>query len=223
MDPTLNAALTLENQKRQIGEADATLPIFLVFDEQFVFESGPAVIASNTISSLAFVLDHPVNGLLDSNNLDGSISTTETYVINDRVDGYHKFFEHFREGSRIDTTNTTATMDYTTDYRAEFTAAQKVQSKIIGKEGLNIQMARAWFQYPALIFNFTFPATFGDNGNLAFQMSPDGTNWYTATYGQFVDMSSTPGQTLYYKATENASSTATMSYVQIDYKLSGES
>lgn len=201
-------SLAIEDLSRQFGEADTTIPVFFNYDENAICEAGTLTKYAKDLSSSSFVLDHTVASQLDNSTLHLDIGATlnavPERVLNDIVNGYHKFFEHFREASLI-ASSSSATTDYTTGIVSLGTAGSIV-SKIVAKESLNVL---------SVIFRFT--AT----GTVTFSYSTDGSTWTTVANNDTVTFSPAVA-TLYWKCLESGGSTATLTDIEIDYKLDGE-
>ena len=215
----LNAIYTQTNQRLQFGETDTILPIFIAQDENIVLESNTATIYQVAINN-SFTLDH-TGTALDSTTvvLDGVKTSTLHYVINDKIDGFYKFSDHISDNYFIDVANTTATVD-SNQNRFEFTSGQTVKSSIIADHKMKITVVKAEYGVTPLLFDFSFPARFGDEGEVLFEMTTDGTNLLSFNRLTFFVFTNYDGQQLKYRITESAGSNATISdLIEVQYSL----
>lgn len=162
---------------------------------------------------------------LNADGIPSQTSGATQYVLNDRIGGKHKFFEHFRETSYIDTAITTATIDTTTDFRVEFTSGQIVQSNVVAKEGTIITTVTPFFTNTGNI-TFQYANVLGVWNNAVsgttYAITPvAGTLTFPLTFTATFTLGN-PALELYWKATEAGGSTATLSELEIDYTLQGE-
>lgn len=150
----------------------------------------------------------------------GPTNNTETVLA--VVNPNKVFVEEFFHDTFIDSSNTTATVDTSTNFRVDFTSGQKVTSNIIFKQGTT------------QILTANLSATF--TGSLLFEVSNDGgatwdeitpttdlnltpcadiTNSFPLTFP--ITLAGSCNPELLWRATEDAASTATLSDVRIAY------
>lgn len=213
--------------KDQLGKNPTTFPLLNAnYSETVAVEEGPTRVSTNTLGE-ATIVGSSTNGIVGTNT--GTVSGNQqvvggsgrTETVERVVNPFNRFVEHFRDTEYVDTSNTTATIDTTTDYQAEFTAGQVLTSTTIFKNLVDIN-------------NIT--PTWESTGTLTFEVSLDGgSNWTEMTNNQTLNFSVTSvtnsfpltfpitlagtsgGQEIIYRFTESGGSTATVSTVTIKY------
>ena len=180
-----------------------------VYNETVIVEEGATRIQTETIGN-SWIVGSSTNGIVGTNTgtQNGSQQvvggagrvTTLAGVVNPE----NRFIDRFNFDDYIDTGNTTATVDTSTDYQIEFTDAEVAQSEVIAyQDGTTIRRA-----------NLT--AETNGAGSLAFQMSADnGSNWENVTSGNEHTFTNT-GEKLLWKAT--ATDTINLTKIQIIYR-----
>jgi len=113
----------------QIGALDEVNTVGVWdYDEAVGIEEGPTKVSTVTLGT-SFILDHPDNGILDTNILGDAtkVTTVQRVVNSDNI-----FHDHFRDTTYQDSTNGSASWD-TTNFRWEFTINEQGQTLSIFK------------------------------------------------------------------------------------------
>jgi len=212
----------------QLGDDPDVFPLLITGqNETFGIEEQSTVMWTINIGN-AWVVGSSTNGIVGTNTgtvgggqqvVGGVTSEQKIRVLNP----LNTFKERFRFDTFEDTTNTTATVDYTTNFRIDLTSGQVYTSDTIYANLENVNNVTAywegtgdvkveassdggesWFEIEKnILFDFSSTATPGDVFPMTFPFTLGGEGGI--------------GQDLRYKVTEKGSSTATITYMEIKY------
>lgn len=212
--------------KDQLGRNPDTFPLLNAnYSETIAIEEGPTRISVTGLGS-SWIVGSTTNGIVGENTNTASgtqqvVGGIGNYIVQRVVNPFNRFTEHFRDTDYVDTGNTTATVDTTTNYHIEFASGDVFTSTTIFKNLEDVN-------------NIT--PTWTSTGTLSFEVSlDDGVSWIEMTNNETLQVSATEvtnsfpltfpitlagssgGKEIKYRFTENGGSTATVSEVTIKY------
>lgn len=195
----------------QLGRNPDTFPLLNAnYQATVEIEEGPSRLITSTLGE-SWIVGSSTNGIFGANT--STVSGSQQVVgssgrvdtLRSVVNPFNRFTEHFRDEEYVDSGNTTASVDTSTNYRVDFTSGEVFTSSTIFKDSQDVTSVTAfWTQ----------------TGSVDFEISADGgSSWTTVSNGEETVLDSAKiGQDLRYRVTETGASTATISEIKIIYE-----